>query len=105
MIKCDEGDVPDREQFLAKHPAMRERLSELLAAADWIEHLAGPTVADVAAIAAPKPNPITDETLPLQSTRPKVADPNDVTLPVKPKLSRSIFLIANRRTACRASDL
>ena len=44
MIKCDEGDVPDREQFLAKHPAMRERLSELLAAADWIEHLAGPTV-------------------------------------------------------------
>ena len=83
MIKCDEGDVPDREQFLAKHPGMRERLSELLAAADWIEHLAGPTVADVAAIAAPKPNPITDETLPLKNSpvQSRAADPNEVTLP------------------------
>jgi len=81
MVKCDEGDVPDREQFLARHPAMRERLSELLAAADWIEQLAGPTVADVAAIAAPKPNPITDETLPLQNALRRPADPNEVTLP------------------------
>ncbi len=95
MVKCDEGEVPDREQFLAKHPGMRERLSELLTAADWIEQLAGPTVADVAAIATskpsfnstpnpvanPKPNPITDETLPLQNGLRRPADPNEVTLP------------------------
>ncbi len=81
MLKCDDGDVPDREAFLAKHAGMRERLSELLAAADWIEHLAGPTVADVAAIASPKPNPITDETLPLPSVKRLQTDPNEVTLP------------------------
>ena len=81
MLKCDDGAVPDREQFLAKHPAMRDRLSELLAAADWIEQLAGPTIADVAAIAAPKPNPITDETLPLQNSIRQPSDPNEVTLP------------------------
>ena len=81
MLKCDDGAVPDREEFLAKHSGMRDRLSELLAAADWIEQLAGPTVADVAAFAAPKPNPITDETLPLPKSMRPTSDPNEVTLP------------------------
>jgi TRAP transporter TAXI family solute receptor len=81
MIKCDEGDVPDREEFLARHPEMRERLSELLTAADWIEQLAGPTQADVAAISAPKPNPLTDETLPLPNARRRPTDTNEATLP------------------------
>lgn len=81
MLKCDDGEVPDREAFLAKHAGMRDKLSELLAAADWIEHLAGPTVSDVASLASPKPNPITDETLPLPNAARKPADPNEVTLP------------------------
>ena len=81
MLKCDDGQVPDREAFLAKHAGMRDKLSELLAAADWIEHLAGPTVADVAALASPKPNPITDETLPLPNATRQPSDPNEVTLP------------------------
>ena len=81
MLRCDDGGVPDREEFLAKHAGMRDKLCELLAAADWIEMLAGPTMADVAAIAAPKPNPITDETLPLPSPRRQPSDPNEVTLP------------------------
>ena len=80
MLKCDDGAVPNREEFLAKHAGMRDRLSELLAAADWIEHLAGPTVANIAAIASPKPNPITDETLPLPSAMRTPSDPNEVTL-------------------------
>ncbi len=46
MLKCDSGAAPNREEFLAQHATMRERLSELLAAADWIEQLAGPTLAD-----------------------------------------------------------
>lgn len=87
MLKCDDGAAPDREEFLAKHAGMREKLSELLAAADWIEQLAGPTVADVAAIATPKPNPITDETLPLPNKTPQPADPNEVTLPSSKSLN------------------
>ncbi len=90
MLKCDDGSVPDREQFLAKHAGMRERLSELLAAADWIEHLAGPTVADVAALAAPKRNPITDETLPLPSANRQPSHANEVTLPTSSTHSSKI---------------
>ncbi len=44
LMRCDSGTAPDREQFLAKNPVM-ERLESLLAAADWIEQLAGPTMA------------------------------------------------------------
>jgi TRAP transporter TAXI family solute receptor len=45
MLRCDSGSAPDREAFLSQHPGLREQLSELLSAADWIEQLAGPTLA------------------------------------------------------------
>ncbi len=96
MLKCDDGAVPDREQFLAKHAGMRDRLSELLVAADWIEQLAGPTVADVAAFAAPKRNPITDETLPLPSVARQPFDPNEVTLPSS-RVESSGFSVGNEQ--------
>ncbi len=48
LQKCDAGEMPDREEFLKRHPELREQLSELLAAADWIEHLAGPRLSEVA---------------------------------------------------------
>lgn len=63
MQKCDAGDVPNRELFLAQHPELRAHLEELLAAADWIEQLAGPRLSEVASRAAPQldatvsPNP------------------------------------------------
>lgn len=43
MSRCDSGELPDREEFLGKHPELRDQLSELLNAADWIESMAGPT--------------------------------------------------------------
>lgn len=48
MSQCDSGSIPDREAFLRQHPALREKLEELLNAADWIEELAGPTISDLA---------------------------------------------------------
>lgn len=44
MQQCDSGVLPDREAFLQRHPDLKEQLSELLSAADWIQHLAGPTL-------------------------------------------------------------
>ena len=51
---CDSGELPDRGAFLDTHPELKEQLNELLEAADWIEQLAGPTLADLQA--SPKPN-------------------------------------------------
>ncbi len=48
MQQCDSGIVPNREDFVSKHPELREQLSELLAAADWIEQLAGPKLSELA---------------------------------------------------------
>lgn len=50
MQRCDSGERLDREAFLAQHPLLREQLTELLSAADWIEQLAGPTLADLGAV-------------------------------------------------------
>lgn len=47
MSECDSKVLPDRESFLARHPELRDQLEQLLAAADWIESLAGPTAADL----------------------------------------------------------
>lgn len=48
MQKADSGNVPDRDEFLRQHPELREQLEDLLVTADWIEQLAGPTLADLA---------------------------------------------------------
>jgi TRAP-type uncharacterized transport system substrate-binding protein len=72
MQKCDAGQAPDRDAFLALHPELREHLRELLTAADWIEKLAGPRLADVATQArtafnqasSPDAQSTLDETLP-----------------------------------------
>ena len=90
MIKCDSGAAPNREEFLAQHATMRERLSELLAAADWIEQLAGPTNADFSSSKQLPPvhgEPPIEETLPIQKSaiRPlldEVTAANDITLPM-----------------------
>lgn len=58
MQKCDAGDVPDREAFLAQHADLRGHLEQLLAAADWIEQLAGPRLADLSV------EPTEEDTLP-----------------------------------------
>lgn len=48
MQQCDSGIVPNREDFVARHPELQEQLSDLLAAADWIERLAGPKLSEIA---------------------------------------------------------
>lgn len=63
MQQCDSGSIPDREEFIEKHPELREQLAELLAAADWIEEMAGPTVADLAQLDE-GPTQAIEETLP-----------------------------------------
>jgi eukaryotic-like serine/threonine-protein kinase len=49
LVRCDSGQAPDREQFLAQHPRLADKLADLLSAADWIEQLAGPTAAGLGA--------------------------------------------------------
>ncbi len=74
LMRCDAGTAPDREQFLAKNPEMRERLESLLTAADWIEQLAGPTIAGQASQSGGEP-----------SAKPvMVVDPNEDTQPLSP---------------------
>ncbi|MFN9985887.1 MAG: protein kinase domain-containing protein, partial [Pirellula sp.] len=43
LKRHDRGELVDRETFLREHPEYADRLQELLAAADWIETMAGPT--------------------------------------------------------------
>ncbi len=86
LVRCDAGDAPDREAFLAKNPAMRERLEELLAAADWIEQMAGPTMASLAVAPPSDPNEETHPLLPIAVSVANIhanasQDPNAVTLP------------------------
>jgi len=42
----DAGSRIDRESFIEANPALAPRLRELLEAADWIEEMAGPTLAE-----------------------------------------------------------
>lgn len=82
LHKCDTGEMQDREAFLSQHPEFREQLAELLSAADWIEQMAGPTVADLAKAGAPPAADGADwieETLPLGSNS---VSPTQNTLPL-----------------------
>lgn len=47
LRKHDSGQPIDREAFLRQYPEHREKLATLLEAADWIEQMAGPTLADL----------------------------------------------------------
>lgn len=46
LKRHDLGEKVDRESFLREHPELSEQLRSILDAADWIEKMAGPTVAD-----------------------------------------------------------
>ncbi len=71
MQRCDGGEEIDREAFLSRHPTLRDQLIELLEAADWIEQLAGPTLADLGAVRnlAGSSNASSEETLPHPPSR------------------------------------
>jgi eukaryotic-like serine/threonine-protein kinase len=49
LRKLDSGEPVDRKQFLAENSELASQLEELLDAADWIERLAGPTLAELRA--------------------------------------------------------
>lgn len=114
LMRCDAGNAPDREQFLAKNAQMRERLESLLAAADWIEQLAGPTMAAQSSVvsaghldlnqvqreftAGPMASPLLMQVDPNEETHPhsplneaqppppaQPSDPNALTLPGNPR--------------------
>lgn len=81
MQKCDSGELPDRETFLSSHPGLREQLTDLLNAADWIEQLAGPTIADIAASGFESGHNV-EETLP--HLKIDVSSATENTLPSQP---------------------
>ncbi len=55
LQKCDAGNYPNREDFLARFPELRDQLVDLLQAVDWIEKLAGPTTENESGTTAPPP--------------------------------------------------
>lgn len=75
LRRHDEGEHVDRESFLREHPELAEQLRSLLDAADWIERMAGPTLADSL-----------DESVPSQNKfDPYKYDPNAVTIDLHPR--------------------
>ncbi|RMF43084.1 MAG: hypothetical protein D6753_06075, partial [Planctomycetota bacterium] len=54
LHQCDLGRGPDREEFLAQHPAIRDQLAALLEAADWLEQAAEGRIADLVQEADPE---------------------------------------------------
>jgi TRAP transporter TAXI family solute receptor len=76
LKRHDAGEKVDRESFLREHPELAEQLRVLLDAADWIEKMAGPTLAD---------------SLDESATAGKANDPNEVTidLKIRPSTERS----------------
>lgn len=91
MMKCDSGEMPDREAFFQQHPELREQLLELLNAADWIEELAGPTVSDIAA--EDDPLAVTadiEETIPQLGGFPDGTRAAELTLPVSELSGRGL---------------
>ena len=46
MRRFDAGKAEDRESFYREFPALETQLRKLLDAADWIESMAGPTLAE-----------------------------------------------------------
>jgi TRAP transporter TAXI family solute receptor len=69
LKRHDHGEVVDRESFLREHPELAEQLRSLLDAADWIERMAGPTLADS----------LDESSIP----EPTKYDPNQVTIELK----------------------
>ncbi len=47
MRRSDAGEMEDREAFLKEFPELAPQLRSLLDAADWIENMAGPTLAEL----------------------------------------------------------
>ncbi|MCR9294962.1 MAG: serine/threonine protein kinase, partial [bacterium] len=70
LQQCDSGVIPDRATFLNRYPELREQLSELLSAADWIEDLAGPKVAELAGSVEANSQQPADRTVEMGDTLP-----------------------------------
>lgn len=101
LMRCDAGTAPDREQFLARNPEMRERLESLLAAADWIEQLAGPTMA---AQASPTLQASQTGGEPTAKPLMMVVDPNEDTQPLSPANGGMASQPASLPTSIPTSD-
>ena len=92
LANCDSGASPDRQAFLQRYPSeVREKLEHLLSAADWIEQLAGPSVAELAKLDQGQSSAEVDsqvthssETLPLnESTKHKKIEHTGPVLPCR----------------------
>jgi eukaryotic-like serine/threonine-protein kinase len=90
MRRYDSGHLEDREAFLKNYPELAEKLSELLATADWIESMAGPKLAmdaekkfrEQEAKEDSAPYDPTGETLPPSSRKSeRTISPDESTLP------------------------
>ena len=103
MKRKDSGEKIDRERFLKDHSEIADLLRELLDAADCIEHMAGPTIAEwqrqyeVESQASPSdPNQSTSD-IPIQQLGP--IGINDATLPHSTTNRSSDFSMAGMPTA------
>lgn len=75
LRRHDQGEQVDRESFLREHPELAQQLRSLLDAADWIEQMAGPTLADSL-----------DESVSSKNKYdPNKYDPNAVTIDLHPR--------------------
>ena len=110
MRRFDAGQIENREVFLQEYPELATPLRTLLDAADWIEKLAGPTLAELGNSTAkslipnelnpthvvdenPDPNAATMPVLPMGKVSHSPVSPYDSTLP--PSKSRSDFSLTS----------
>ena len=117
MRRSDAGKIENREQFLNEFPELAPQLRILLDAADWIENMAGPTLAelgggeseDIAKEPTRKseepidPNAVTMQATPREReapSAPRPFSPFDSTLPPTKNLSDvSLNSLANNTQA------
>ena len=81
MRRFDEGKIQDREAFLQEYPEIASQLRALLDAADLIESMAGPTLAELANPNTDAESPNRQDSVGIPSTP---VDPNAMTLPPPP---------------------
>ena len=84
LKRHDRGEIVDRAAFLCEHPEYADRLQELLAAADWIETMAGPTIEVGGLEGVTKSDTSATPELPSEGEESRASyDPNAITLDLK----------------------
>jgi TRAP transporter TAXI family solute receptor len=89
LKRHDQGEKVDRESFFLEHPDLADQLRTLLDAADWVEKMAGPTLADSLDASATSPAPFDPNQVTVDMKVRPAADPNRATDPPNDEISLS----------------